>query len=200
MLKKITLTILLMTCGFFLQTSAQTAPDVEKQAAIKELIALMESGIKASDIINMIDAQTNESAKAIFNHTLAENKEWSAEDKKIFEDLFFKDRNNIQKRYQEKFLSKIDIDALVNELVNSVYDKHFTLAEIKDLIVFYKSPTGQRMIKLTPVLVQDTMRVMSEKLVPKIMDVGKEIEAEMKREVELKVKEQTSKKRKIKSQ
>ena len=199
MLKKITLVVLLLTCAFFVQTSAQTVADAEKQAAVTELIGLMNSGIKASDIIAMVDAQTDESTRAIFNQTLEENKHFTAEERKTLEDLFFNGENNLQKRYQEKFLQKIDVDALTNEIINSIYEKHFTLAELKDLIFFYKSPTGQRMLKLTPVLMEDMLRMTSEKLVPKIMDVGKEIEAEMKREVAQKVKEQTAKKRKIKS-
>jgi hypothetical protein len=200
MLKKITLTILLLTCALFVPTKAQTDGDAEKQAAIKELLTVMETGLRVSDLMTMIDAQINEATRKIFNQTLAEDKNLSAGDRKFFEDLFFKDVNSIHKSYQKKFLAKIDLDALVIEMTYSIYDKHFTLAEIKDLTTFYQSPTGQKMIKMTPVIMADMMLVITEKMLPKMMEIGKDVEAEMKKEIELKVKEQTLKRKKIKGE
>lgn len=195
MLKKITLSVFLLTCALFASVSAQTVADTEKQASIKELVALMNPGMKMSDIMNMIDAQANQIAREVLEQTLAENKDFTEEDKKLFRDSFNKDQINLQKRWQDKFLSKIDFDALIYEIAGSFYDKNFTLADIKELIVFYKSPTGQKLVKATPLMLEESMRVMSEKLIPKMTEVSKEIEAEMKREVEQKLSERKTKKK-----
>jgi len=47
----------------------------------------------------------------------------------------------------------------LSALIIPVYHKHFTHAEIKDLIAFYKSPLGRKMIQVMPVLVQESISV-----------------------------------------
>jgi hypothetical protein len=200
MLKKIALIVFLVTCAFLGQTAAQTGADAAKQAAIRELVAIMNSGFKASDVITMVYGQTDEMTKKMFDAMIAENKDFTAEQKLEFEDLFFKSQDNLQKRYQEKFLSRIDINALTDEMIISSYDKHFTLAEIQSFVAFYKSPAGDKLLKLTPVLTAEMMTNLAEKLIPKVMQIGAEIEAEMKREVEAKVKEQTLKKKRTRTE
>jgi hypothetical protein len=38
-----------------------------------------------------------------------------------------------------------------------VYNKYYTHDEIKQLITFYKSPLGKRLVEVTPLLTQETM-------------------------------------------
>ncbi|HEX8299145.1 MAG TPA: DUF2059 domain-containing protein [Rubricoccaceae bacterium] len=42
-------------------------------------------------------------------------------------------------------------------LVGPVYERHFTHAEIKGLLAFYKTPLGQRSIELMPVIMRESM-------------------------------------------
>lgn len=55
---------------------------------------------------------------------------------------------------------------LVNEEMVSIYDKHFTHQEIKDLIIFYESPTGKKMLEKTPEITKDLMNSMMTKHMP----------------------------------
>ena len=75
----------------------------------------------------------------------------------------------IPKCYQEKILKRIDIDALTDQMIISLYDKHFTLSEVKDLLIFYRSATGQKILKTTPLLMEEMLRDMTEKLIPQVM-------------------------------
>jgi hypothetical protein len=43
------------------------------------------------------------------------------------------------------------------ELTYQIWDKHFTGQEIRDLIRFYQSPTGQKIIRETPALQQESL-------------------------------------------
>jgi hypothetical protein len=43
------------------------------------------------------------------------------------------------------------------ELTYQIWDKHFTAQEIRDLIRFYQSPTGQKIIRETPALQQESL-------------------------------------------
>jgi hypothetical protein len=49
-----------------------------------------------------------------------------------------------------------------------LYDKFFTESEISDLLAFYRSTTGQKVIQVMPQLAGDIVRITHEILVPKI--------------------------------
>lgn len=59
---------------------------------------------------------------------------------------------------------------LVNVEMVKIYDKHFTHEEIKDLIVFYESPTGKKMLEKTPELTKDLMEIMINKYMPEFQE------------------------------
>jgi len=65
--------------------------------------------------------------------------------------------------YQAEFQKKFDADGVTTQLVG-IYDKHFTEDEIKDLLEFYGSPTGQKVASEMPKItreVQMTVRTAS---------------------------------------
>jgi hypothetical protein len=53
------------------------------------------------------------------------------------------------------FQSKLDMDSFV-ELFIPLYDKYFTHDEIKGLIQFYESPTGKKLLEVTPLIAQES--------------------------------------------
>ena len=70
--------------------------------------------------------------------------------KKIFPD--------IPDVFWARFREKINIDELLLACV-PVYNKYFTHDEIKQLLLFYESPLGKRMIEIAPLLSQETMAI-----------------------------------------
>jgi uncharacterized protein len=76
---------------------------------------------------------------------------------------------------QEKYTKYVDFlmnetrelsKKVINVELVQIYDKYFTQQEIKDLIGFYESPTGQKMLNITPEITKDLMNAMSEKYIP----------------------------------
>lgn len=57
---------------------------------------------------------------------------------------------------------------IINEDVVVLYDKYFSQNEINDFIAFYKSPSGQKLINVTPDIQKDMMMVMMQKYMPEI--------------------------------
>jgi len=55
-----------------------------------------------------------------------------------------------------------------------IYDKYFTKKEIKDFIVFYKSPSGQKYLNLTPQIMSEFMGTMMQKYMPEMQKAMKE--------------------------
>ena len=62
---------------------------------------------------------------------------------------------------------------MINEDIVLVYDKYYSQDEINDLIAFYKTPTGQKIIKVAPDIQNDTRKVIMEKYMPEIQKIIK---------------------------
>jgi hypothetical protein len=87
---------------------------------------------------------------------------------------------------KEKFDQYIDFlmsetkelsNKLVNEEMVDIYDKYFSHEEIKDLISFYESPTGKKILKITPEISKDLMNSMMTKYMPEFQEkLTKELE------------------------
>lgn len=69
----------------------------------------------------------------------------------------------------------------MEQIYYPLYDKYFTEAELKDLIAFYKSPTGRKLLHATPQLTQAAMLKSNELLMPKIMVLLNELREEEKK-------------------
>jgi uncharacterized protein len=65
-------------------------------------------------------------------------------------------RDKLIDAFFDKFHSKMNLAELLNLSV-PIYDKHFTHAEIKGLLAFYKTPLGQKSINELPQLMGEMM-------------------------------------------
>ena len=130
------------------QGQVQNSPNKEK---IKALFAVMHQD---SLIIKTLDGMTSSMVKnmaAMFNDTTYTHHGI--------------DVSNIIQRLMEKSMKKSKENALklVNEDMVDIYDKYFTIQEIDDFTNFYKSKSGQKLLKQTPDITKDVMAIMSAK-------------------------------------
>lgn len=65
-------------------------------------------------------------------------------------------------------IAKETCNKMMNEDMVVVYDKYFSQAEVNDFIRFYKTPAGQKFIKMTPSIQADLMNVMMQKYMPEM--------------------------------
>lgn len=89
---------------------------------------------------------------------------------------------------KELFLARIDMKQIVEDISYSSYDKHFTEAELKDLAAFYRSDTGQKVIKEMPALFAESIARAGELISPKLKDIVDDAErsetADLTKEIE----------------
>jgi uncharacterized protein len=187
MLKKITLTLFIAALALVAQAAAQTEIKPEKQAAIKELIALINVDNKAEEMVEMFDKQMSGTRVAIINSILDERTDLSEAERKTLRDSISVRSEEYARRFRERLMQKLNYNEMIDEISMLIYDKYFTLEEIKDLVAFYKTPTGQKTLRTMTPLMTDTMRMMSERLLPKIPVVLDELQKEEKAEIEREV-------------
>jgi uncharacterized protein len=70
---------------------------------------------------------------------------------------FKKSMPDIPNTFWDDFMKEIDADGLM-EICVPVYDKHLSHEDIKEMIRFYESPTGKRVVKVLPVITQECMK------------------------------------------
>ena len=62
---------------------------------------------------------------------------------------------NVPQEFWTKFIDKLDKDALSNMIV-PIYAKYFTHDEIKELLTFYQTPLGQKVIATLPSVIRES--------------------------------------------
>jgi hypothetical protein len=64
---------------------------------------------------------------------------------------------NVPEKFWVEFRKEINSDELVNQII-PIYDKHLTHAELKELIKFYETPVGKKMIAVMTAITAESMQ------------------------------------------
>lgn len=64
----------------------------------------------------------------------------------------------IPKEFWDKFRAKVKVNDLIEEMI-PLYDKHYSLEDLKAVNAFYSTPTGQRLLQSMPVVMQESMAI-----------------------------------------
>jgi hypothetical protein len=94
------------------------------------------------------------------------NEHRSDEEKKDFE------------RYRQLVREKIDYRQVVRDIYVPLYAKYFTEEQLADLVAFYKSPTGQRLVTALPAIERDAMQTAGEAMEAKFTALAKQVQDE----------------------
>jgi hypothetical protein len=85
---------------------------------------------------------------------------------------------SVSQKFRARLAATIDFKKYIEESVYPLYDRLYTEQELKDLITFYRTPTGQKVIETLPRLVAESQETAREKLLPQIIPVIQQVMAE----------------------
>ncbi len=111
------------------------APSPGALAAAKELVSIKGAGSMFDPIIHGVI----ESAK---NQFMPTNPQLATPLTEV--------ANQLHKEYEPKRAELI-------ELVTKIYAQHFTEAELKDIVAFYKTPAGKKMLAQEPIAIKQSL-------------------------------------------
>lgn len=74
----------------------------------------------------------------------------------------------LSSRYNELYSQQIKLGSIVKKIAYDIYAKYFSANEIKDIVAFYKTPTGIKARKVMPKLSRESMLMTQEFLKPKL--------------------------------
>lgn len=164
---------------FTVPVFAQDKPDSEKVALIKKLFVLMDIKNMQESIMASSWQDLEEQIMKGMTGTMGDPSA-SKEQKDALERVMLEYSRRISTKFQVRLKEKVNIAELTERVIVPIYDKNFSAAEIKDLIAFYETPTGQKMVKSMPQMTQETMQKTMEVVMPQIMQIMSEVSEEEK--------------------
>jgi hypothetical protein len=87
------------------------------------------------------------------------------------------DRKDLE-RYRQLVREKIDYGEWVRGVYEPLYAKYFTEAQLADLVAFYKTPTGQQMIKALPEIEREAMQTAGAQIREKFAALARQVDEE----------------------
>ena len=176
-MKKLFLPLAVFTLALFPfnQAAAQAPIPDSKQKLIAELVALTSGGDQMSKMMDMLLKFQEETFPTQLESLMAKDSTLSEAQKKAAIEKSRTSFVRISQKMRKRIKEEINFDAYLKDSIYTIYDKHFTEAELKDLVAFYTSPTGKKTMEVMPLIVADSLRVSQEKLVPPLMKIVTEV-------------------------
>ncbi|HSF23858.1 MAG TPA: DUF2059 domain-containing protein [Blastocatellia bacterium] len=173
---------LLLVVSICQAANAQDEITPEKRALIKELYLATRADKLAESFTNAILTQMERDLPKL----LSESPEMMGvrSDRQEAQTIVSETSARVFRRFKELMPQRINFTEVMEQMFYPIYDKFFTEAELKDLVAFYKSPTGQKSIGVMPQLMQDATRRSSMALNERVMDLVTEVLQEEKRNAE----------------
>lgn len=143
--------------------SVAFAADSDKEALVKELLEVTET----QKLLDQVKPQM----KSIMNSAVPEN---LPPEKQPIVDKY-------NKRVIDLVLEEVNWEKLQPQYVD-LYMRVFSESELQEMLVFYRSPLGQKMLKKMPELMQESMVMMQKQMqatLPKLQALIKEMKDEL---------------------
>ena len=85
--------------------------------------------------------------------------------------------------FTQHFSEEIDLDAVLIEAYLPLYDRYFEREELEQIVAFYRSPAGRKMVHVLPELVQQGLEATIAAVEPQLMRLVGRILAERRQEI-----------------
>src|SRR5580692_5141897 len=105
-------------------------------------------------------------------------------ERQMVHELYLKDKEDLPADYESKMTARMDgmFDNMPwDEMVQAmapVYQKHFTKGDIDNLIAFYSSPTGEKLLREMPSIMADGMQTITPVISKYVQTVTKQLQKE----------------------
>jgi len=132
----------------------------EKKTLIKELLGLMRGSENSGAIANQLMDQLQPAVAGELSNDMRgwmQKQKWPPAEQKRLEALVDETIQRILTRIRAEVPKRANFAELIERVAVEVYNKHFTDAEVKDLIVFYKTSAAQKFARILPQIIAEIM-------------------------------------------
>lgn len=154
---------------------AQTPISDTKRELIKELVAVMQADQTAQKTLDAAMAQMVTQYPKMLADLLESRKDMTPEQKERIVRQETRSRERFWARFRERLGDIYASQELFDRVYFPAYSKYFTEGELRDLLAFYKSPTGHKVLQVQPELTSDVLKSVFDLLGPTIKKLVQEL-------------------------
>ena len=154
---------------------AQTAISESKRKLIAELVVLTKTNEQMIEVTDKMLESMEKNYPLIFSQTIENREDLSDEAKKKLTASMDESFKSFSRKFRERLPQRINYKQFVENSIYPLYDKHFTDKELSDLIAFYKTETGQKVVTAMPKLFEESSELSSQFLLPGVLKLVEEI-------------------------
>lgn len=163
---------------FGVTAEAQTDSSDEKTGLILELVSLLKTEEQMKDSTNAYLESFEASTPEIVKRMSEGMTGLSATERTKLEEQTRVMMTNVSKEFRVRISREVDYKSFIRDQIVPIYEKTFTISEIRDLIAFYKTPTGQKSINSMPTVLREALAAATKHLEPQFIRIVDEIMAE----------------------
>ncbi|HEY9785192.1 MAG TPA: DUF2059 domain-containing protein [Candidatus Obscuribacterales bacterium] len=158
-------------------SSARTERKVspEKLAAIKELLSVTEISKVSDEMYDMLLKQGQRSFTENLVRSIQNDDRKSEEQKKDLLQKAVASSDRMFARYRELLPKEINLGQVLENVALTVYDKYFTVDELKGITAFYRTPAGRKALQVLPQVMQESAAMTGEIITPKVQTIVRQV-------------------------
>jgi hypothetical protein len=174
-------TCVLLACSQ--QIAAQEGSSKTKQELIRELLVVTEARNNAIKMMDSIVGEMNKQYPQMVERMTDADPDLTPAQRQKAKKTLSENQARFSNQLMERIKQRVDIGRIMEGISYSLYDKYFTEDELKDLISFYKTPTGKKTLSVLPQLFAESIQRASEELSPTLTRIFTEIVTEDKERI-----------------
>lgn len=160
---------------FTFSVNAQTQISEAKRALIGELVALT----KLDKQILEITDKSLEAMETVYpiamSRAIDRRSDLTAKQKEDLKATLGESYKSFSLRFRKSFAEKIDFKEYIENSVYPLYDNFYSEQELKDLVAFYKTTTGKKVVETMPQLYAESNRLAQQNLLPQVLVLTDEL-------------------------
>jgi hypothetical protein len=176
-----TLFLLIFVLAGCLRISAQspgsTAGQIssEKLALMKEIYVATKAADMAGESASAMVDQLGDAIPMMLAQAVTESIDIKPAEVDSFQKAMREGGERAKARLKELLPQRVNWGQAVEQVLYPILDKYFTEPELKDLVAFYKSPTGQKSVQVLPKIFSEAMQKSSEIVGPSVTKLITEV-------------------------
>ena len=150
---------------------SQTVVSDEKRKLISEIVSLTKMDRQMTDITDLILKSMETTYPSGFEAAVDRRTDLSPRQKENLKSKSIASYKAFSENFREHLAKDIDYKKYIDDAIHPLYDKFYTESELRDLVTFYSSSTGQKVLTSMPELLVESMKSAKEKLLPQVLKI-----------------------------
>jgi hypothetical protein len=154
--------------------TAQAAISEEKHNLIAEMVSILKMDKQMSAMVDSALKEMETTYPTTVNALIDSRNDLTSAEKAKMKASMETSNRSFGGKFRQR-MAEFDFEKYINETIYPLYDKFYSEQELRDIIIFYRSATGQKVIETLPQVFAESQIAAREKLLPQMISIIQEI-------------------------